>query len=166
MRHVATTHKGILLDEGKSTYVFRLPDGRQVKGSDLQMQSDWPWRHSPQAPGVRYVRLQATSPTYGTVTIIIVHEPGVEVYYLLCLETDISRPRLIRAWKRRHWFESPLRHAKRQGPVQVGDDRDGGARARTSRERPSLHATRRWWALAPHWVSHQPPRNAGWPTRT
>ena len=40
-------------------------------------------------PGVRYVRLRATSPTYGAVTLIIVHEPGVELYYLLCLETDI-----------------------------------------------------------------------------
>ena len=36
MRHVARTHEGTLLVEGKSTYVFTLPDGRQVKGSDLQ----------------------------------------------------------------------------------------------------------------------------------
>src|SRR5215475_14354048 len=32
MRHVATTHEGTLLVEGKSTYSFALPDGRQVKG--------------------------------------------------------------------------------------------------------------------------------------
>jgi hypothetical protein len=32
MRHVATTHQGTLLVEGKSTSVFELPDGRQVKG--------------------------------------------------------------------------------------------------------------------------------------
>src|SRR3989441_5248794 len=32
MRHVAATHEGTLLVEGKSTYVFELPDGRQVKG--------------------------------------------------------------------------------------------------------------------------------------
>ena len=32
MRHVATTHEGTFLVEGKSTYTFALPDGRQVKG--------------------------------------------------------------------------------------------------------------------------------------
>jgi hypothetical protein len=42
MRHIATTHDGTLLVEGKSTYVFTLPDGRQVKGRDLQQASDWP----------------------------------------------------------------------------------------------------------------------------
>src|ERR671914_1340609 len=36
MRHVATTHQGTFLVEGKGTYVFELPDGRQVKGHDLQ----------------------------------------------------------------------------------------------------------------------------------
>jgi hypothetical protein len=46
MRHVAATHEGTLLVEGKSTYVFTLPDGRQVKGGDLQYQREWPWRHS------------------------------------------------------------------------------------------------------------------------
>ena len=80
MRRVAASHGGTLLVEGKSTYVFELADGRQVKGSDLQQPNDWPWRDSPQIPGVRYVRLRAISPTYGTVTIIIVHEPGVELY--------------------------------------------------------------------------------------
>ncbi len=40
MRHVATAHQGTLLVEGKSSYVFALPDGRQVKGGDLQTQSD------------------------------------------------------------------------------------------------------------------------------
>jgi hypothetical protein len=32
MRHVATMHQGTFLVEGKSTYTFALPDGRQVKG--------------------------------------------------------------------------------------------------------------------------------------
>src|SRR5205823_64263 len=112
MRHGATTHQGTLLVEGKSTYAFALPDGRQVKGHDLQKPGDWPWRESPQVPGVRYVRLRATSPTYGAVTLIIVHESGVELYYLLCLETDINGPRLIRAWKRRHWIEHCFRTLK------------------------------------------------------
>jgi hypothetical protein len=63
MRHVATMHQGTFLVEGKSTYSFELPDGRQVKGHDLQQYREWSWRHSEQVPGVRYVRLWATSPT-------------------------------------------------------------------------------------------------------
>jgi hypothetical protein len=122
MRHVATIHEGIFLVEGKSTYTFALPDGRQVKGEDLQHQRDWPWRESPHVPGVRYVRLRATSPTYGAVTLIIVHEAGMALYYLLCLETAISGPRLIRAWKRRHWIEHcfrTLKHLLATGACQV-----------------------------------------------
>jgi hypothetical protein len=122
MHHVATTHQGTFLVEGKSTYVFEFPDGRQVKGQDLQKSGDWPWRDSPQAPGVRYARLRAISPTYGAVTIIIVCEPGVELYYLICLETDISAPRLIRAWKRRSWIEHcfrTLKHLLATGACQV-----------------------------------------------
>jgi hypothetical protein len=99
MRYVATTHEGTLLVEGKSTYVFELADGRQVQGSDLQQSSDWPWRHSPQVSGMRYARLQATSPTYGAVTIIVVSAPREEQLYVMCLDTAISGPRLIRAWK-------------------------------------------------------------------
>jgi len=112
MRHVATTHQGTFLVEGKNTYVFTLPDGRQVKGEDLQHQRDWPWRHSEQAPGVRYARLRATSSTYGAVTIIVVSEPREEQFYVMCLETAISGPRLIRAWKRRHWIEHCFRTLK------------------------------------------------------
>jgi predicted ATPase len=67
MRHVATQHQGAFLVEGKATYVFELPGGREVKGQDLQQHRDWPWCHSPQVPGVRYARLRATSPTYGEV---------------------------------------------------------------------------------------------------
>jgi hypothetical protein len=125
MRHVATSYEGTFLVEGKSTYTFELPDGRQVKGSDLQHQRDWPWRESPHVPGVRYVRLRATSPTYGAVTIVIVHEPGVELYYVLCLETAISGPRLIRAWKRRHWIEHcfrTLKHLLATGACQVHNE--------------------------------------------
>ena len=42
MRHVATTHQGTFLVEGKSSYTFGLPDGRQVKGDDLRQQRDGP----------------------------------------------------------------------------------------------------------------------------
>jgi len=126
MRHVATTHEGTLLVEGKTTYVFALPDGRQVKGHNLQKPGDWLWRESPQVPGVRYVRLRATSPTYGVVTITIVKEPSADQYYVICLETAISSPRLIRAWKRRSWIEycfRTLKHLLATGACQVhGED--------------------------------------------
>jgi hypothetical protein len=122
MHHVATTHQGTFLVEGKTTYVFALPDGRQVKGHDLQKPGDWPWRHSLQAPGKRYARLRATSPTYGAVTITIVDEAGVDQYYLMCLDTSISSPRLMRAWKRRSWIEycfRTLKHLLATGACQV-----------------------------------------------
>src|SRR5712691_802589 len=106
----------------RCTYVFRLADGRQVKGSDLQQLSEWPWRKSPQVPGLRYARLRATSPTYGAVTIIVVDTTGEEQFYVLCLDTAISGPRLIRAWKRRHWIEHcfrTLKHLLATGACQV-----------------------------------------------
>jgi hypothetical protein len=122
MRHVATTHQGTFLVEGKSSYVFDLPDGHQVKGHDLQQHHEWPWRDSPQVPGVRYARLRATSPTYGTVTLIVVRAPREEQFYVMCLDTAISGPRLIRAWKRRHWIEHcfrTLKHLLATGACQV-----------------------------------------------
>jgi hypothetical protein len=85
MRRVAATYGGTLLVEGKSTYIFELTDGCQVKGSALQQPKDWPWRASPQVPGVRYVRLRATSPTYGAVLITIIDEAGAEQYYLIII---------------------------------------------------------------------------------
>ena len=96
MHHVATTHQGTFLVEGKSSYVFALPDGRQVTGSDLQQHREWPWRHSEQVSGVCYARLRATSLTYGAVTLIVVEEPRKGQFYVMCLETTISAPRLIR----------------------------------------------------------------------
>jgi Transposase DDE domain len=122
MRHVATTHQGTFLVEGKSTYTFALPNGRQVKGHDLQQDRAWPWRHSPQVPEVRYARLRATSPTYGAVTLIVVKERGKEQFYVMCLNTDISGPRLIRAWKRRYWIEHcfrTLKHLLATGACQM-----------------------------------------------
>jgi len=122
MRHVATTHEGTFLVEGKSTYTFALPDGRQVKGHDLQQHREWPWRSSAQVPGVRYARLRATSPTYGAVTIIVVAEPREEQFYVMCLDSAISGPRLIRAWKRRYWIEycfRTLKHLLATGACQV-----------------------------------------------
>ena len=122
MRHIATMHQGTFLVEGKSTYVFRLPNGRQVKGQDLQQHRDWPWRYSEQVPEMRYARLRATSATYGAVTLIVVDAHGEDQFYVMCLATAVSGPRLIRAWKRRHWIEHgfrTLKHLLATGACQV-----------------------------------------------
>ena len=74
---------------------------------------------------MRYARLRATSPTYGAVTIIVVSEPREEQFYVMCLETAISAPRLIRAWKRRHWIEHcfrTLKHLLATGACQVHNE--------------------------------------------
>ena len=112
MAHVALQQHGTLLVEGKRTYVFHLPDGRRVTGHELLSQANGPWRDSVQLVGTRYIRLTATSPTYGRVTLVIVEPPGGERYYLLCQATAMAAPRLIRAWKRRSWIEHTFRTLK------------------------------------------------------
>jgi hypothetical protein len=112
MRHVGQQHQGTLLVEGKQSYVFTLANGRHVKGQDLIEDDIWPWREHPWEPRVRYVRLRATSPTYGDVTVVIIDEPGQDRFYLLCLETTLSAPQLIRRWRRRTWIEFVFRTLK------------------------------------------------------
>jgi hypothetical protein len=112
MQHVGDTHQGTLLVEGKQSYTFTLANGHKVKGHDLIQGEGWRWRQSPWEAGVRYVRLRAMSPTYGQVTIIIVDEPGQDRFYLLCLETPLSAPQLIRRWRRRTWIEFVFRTLK------------------------------------------------------
>ncbi|HXH09024.1 MAG TPA: transposase [Alphaproteobacteria bacterium] len=112
MQHVALCQQGLLVVEGKTSYVFQLPDGRQIKGQEVLTSTDWPWRESAQAPGMRYARLTATSPTYGRVTVVVVDPPGRDRDYLLCRETAMSAPRLIRAWRRRSWIEHSFRTLK------------------------------------------------------
>jgi hypothetical protein len=112
MAHVASCHGGTMVVEGKTSYVFHLPDGHQLKGRDLLTREEWHWRDSPQLPGARYARLTATSPTYGPVTLVIVDPPGRDRFYLLCRETSLSAPRLIRAWRRRSWIEHAFRTLK------------------------------------------------------
>ena len=112
MHHVDHTHQGTWLVEGKQSYVFTLADGQQVKGHDLIHGEGWRWQQHPWEAGVSYVRLRATSPTYGQVTIVIVDEPGQDRFYLLCLETERSAPQLIRRWRRRSWIEFVFRTLK------------------------------------------------------
>lgn len=112
MRHVSHQHEGTLLVEGKSSSVFELSDGRQVKGRDLLEPSAWSWREHPWEPRVRYARLRAKSPTYGAVTLVIVDDPGQECFYLMCLETTMSAPQLLRRWRRRSWIAQGFRTLK------------------------------------------------------
>jgi hypothetical protein len=112
MQHVGRAYQGTVLVEGKQSYTFALADGRQVKGQDLIEGEAWPWRQHPWEPRVRYVRLRATSPTYGQVTVVIVDEPRQDRFYLLCLETALSAPQLIRRWRRRSWIEFVFRTLK------------------------------------------------------
>jgi Transposase DDE domain len=112
MDHVRTQHQGTLLVEGKVSYTFILSDGRHVNGHDLIESESWPWRDHPWEARVRYARLRATSPTYGDVTVVIVDEPGQDRFYLLCLETTLTAPQLIRRWRRRNWIEFVFRILK------------------------------------------------------
>ena len=112
MQYVSAQHQGTLLVEGKQSYTFILANGHKVKGGDLSHGEGWQWRQSPWEPGVSYVRLRATSPTYGEVTIVIVDEPGQDRFYLLCRATALSAPQLIRRWRRRTWIEFVFRTLK------------------------------------------------------
>jgi hypothetical protein len=112
MQPVHKAHQGTVLVEGTQSSVFTLADGQPVKGSDLIHGEGGPWRQHPWEPRVRYVRLRATSPTYGKVTVVIVDEPDQDRFSLLCLETTRSAPPLIRRWRRRTWIAFVFRTLK------------------------------------------------------
>jgi hypothetical protein len=112
MRSVSRQHQGTVLVEGKKSSKFTLADGRQLKGSALLTPSDWPWREHPWEPRGRSRRLNATSPTYGPVTVVVVDEPGQERFSLMGLATSLSAPQLMRRWRRRHWIEYGFRTLK------------------------------------------------------
>jgi hypothetical protein len=112
MQHVGHTHQGTVLVEGKRSSTCTVADGRQVTGQDLIESQVWPWRQHPWEARVRYTRLQATSPTYGAVTIVIVDEPGQDRFYRLCLSTSLTAPQLNRRWCYRHGIEYGFRTLK------------------------------------------------------
>jgi hypothetical protein len=112
MRHVADAHQGTLLVQGKAHYTFYLEDGRKVHGRNFIQDDEWPWQQSLHAPGCRYVRLRAKSPTYGAVTVIIVDKPGDDRIYLFCRATQVQVTRLLRAWSRRNLIEQVFRILK------------------------------------------------------
>jgi hypothetical protein len=111
-QYVGAQHQGTVLVEGKQSYTFILANGHKVKGGAFIHGEGWQWRQSPWEAGVSYVRLRATSPTYGQVTIVIVDEPGQDRFSLLCVETTLSAPQLLRRWRRRTWIEFVFRTLK------------------------------------------------------
>ena len=112
MGHVANAHQGPLLVQGKTTYRFYLEDGRKVHGRDFMHDDAWPWQQSLHAPGCRYGRLRAPSPTYGAVTVIILDKPKEDRIDLFCRATQIQATRLLRAWSRRNLIEQVFRILK------------------------------------------------------
>ena len=112
MQHGRDAHQGTVLVEGKQSYGFPVADGRQVKGHALIEGQGWRWPQHPWEAGGRDVRLRATSPTSGQVTVVIVDEPGQDRVSLLCLETERSAPQLLRRWRRRSGMECVFRTLK------------------------------------------------------
>ena len=112
MAQVAHRQHGTVLVQGKTTYTFTLADGHKVKGADLVQPANWPWRQSLHAPGCRYARLRAMSPTYGAVTLLLVDKPREDRFYVFCLASDIPATRLLRVWSRRHLMEPVFRTLK------------------------------------------------------
>jgi len=92
----------IMVVEGKSNYVFYLGDERyNVSGLSGEVR----WRESNQREDMRYARVNATSPTFGEVTLIL-FEDGGELKYLLMRPNVISGVRVIVAYKLRWWIEA------------------------------------------------------------
>jgi hypothetical protein len=59
------------------------------------------------------------------VTLIVIREPREEQFYVMCLDTALSGPRLIRVWKQRHWIEHccrTLKHLLATGACQVQNE--------------------------------------------
>ncbi len=112
MPQVRDAQQGPVLVEGKASYGFPVADGRQGKGHDRIEGKGWRWQQHPWEAGVRYVRLRATSPTSGQVTVVIGDEPGQDRGSRRGVETERSAPPLIRRWRRRRWIAFVLRTLK------------------------------------------------------
>ncbi len=112
MRYVANAQQGTLLVQGKRSSTFTRKDGRKGKGADVIKTDNWAWQQSLHAPGCRYVRLRAWSPTYGQVLLVVVDKPGEKPFYLLSMSRTIQVTRLMQAWNQRHWIEQMFRILK------------------------------------------------------
>ena len=109
MQHVRDAHQGTVVVEGKASYGLTCADGRQGTGHDLIEGQGWRWQPHPWEASGYEVRLHATSPTYGQVTVVIVEEPDQDRVSLRGVETERSAPQLLRRWRRRHWIACVFR---------------------------------------------------------
>ena len=101
----------IPIGRGKTSFVFTgTLLGQPFHGTlneTVLRQTPWPWKRSPQAPDIPYVRLKMHSDTFGPVVLTICDWPGEETPgYWLCLAPEVSSPRIIRAYGRRPWIEA------------------------------------------------------------
>ena len=96
--------------QGKISFVFEgTISGEAFQGSAQQLleRTDWNWRTSPQCPSIPYVRLTMTSPTFGSVVLVLRKLPGEDnPDYLRCLEQTVTAPRILNAYRRRPWIEA------------------------------------------------------------
>lgn len=86
--------------EGKRNYVF-YRDGRKMKVTELIDQIQW--RESSRRE-FEYGRVNADSPTFGEVTLLLFEEEG-KIRYLITRRNLISAVRIIVAYKLRWWIE-------------------------------------------------------------
>jgi len=86
--------------EGKRNYVF-YRDGRKMKVAELIDQIQW--RDSSRRE-FEYGRVNADSPTFGEVTLLLFEEEG-KIRYLITRRNLISAVRIIVAYKLRWWIE-------------------------------------------------------------
>ena len=94
---------------GKTSFVFQDLQPLQTRSypaAQLLVKNQGTWRRSRQAPDP-YRRLSLYSHTFDFVTLTLFqrpHEPAPE--YVLCLDPDVSSPRILRAYRRRPWIEA------------------------------------------------------------
>ena len=97
MRQVAITHGAPSWWKGKARMSSRWQAGARSRGRTCSICAIGPGVTAHRHRECVVLRLRATSPTYGAVTIIVVDKPGEDQFYVMCLDTAISRPRLMQA---------------------------------------------------------------------
>jgi hypothetical protein len=126
VRHIEQSWQGLMLWQGKGSWVFYLEDGRKIQGRQLYEAPGLAWRFHPEAAGLLYARLWARSPSFGRVLLTLVRPPLEKRFYLLCPPTRLPSTVLIDLNGRRHWVEwcfRTLKHLLGAGLCQVRSER-------------------------------------------
>jgi hypothetical protein len=112
MSYFSDFHEGLMLWQGKDSWVFYLHDGPKLKGKQLFEAPHLQWRFHPSLPGLLYARLRARSPSFGEVLLTLVKPPHDKPYYLICPPTRLPSTTLVELNRRRHWVEWCFRTLK------------------------------------------------------